>query len=539
MLADGYRWLRSRPFVIMPPAMAFFVSVVGFNALGEGLRRLVERSAVNTSFLLRKRMLVMIAVLILATAFTMNNTGAAPWFAKVAGAFDGDLAYEHVQALAAMEGRGAGQEGSMQAAAYIEEKFQEYGLEPSWKGASYVYPLQVQLVRPVSQPGLSLIGSDGATLRSFRHQLDFGYVTDGHGGSGDVQAPMAFVGFRRREGDLSWESYKGLDLRGRIVLLQQGNAPPEFVTEALIRGARGVLWVVDDDRYAVRSQIRVDDRETLRKPQFPVFRIRPAVAEALLADDGGTLADLLAGETAIEQSGPGWYVADLGATVHMSLALGDPQDVEVPCVLGYKPGSDFDLAEELIVLFTSYDGLGADPDGTVYPAANHNASGVGLLIEMARLWHEQRLDARRSVLFVAWGGGQLDESGAEAFLRKTANFRHLPALTPNRPTIVLQLEGIGAGGDVLTLHPKSSTRLLELFTETAAQVGVPAVPEGGASVRTAVFITRKIASIHITWLDSYVGPDEDQIERIDADKLQSVGEVLALTLTQMVRQTRY
>jgi ABC-type dipeptide/oligopeptide/nickel transport system permease subunit len=539
MLADGYRWLRARPFVIMPPAVAFFVSVVGFNALGEGLRRLVEHSALSTAFLLRKRMLTVVAALVLATVFIMNNTGPAPWFAKVASAFNGELAYEHVQALAAMEGRGAGQEGGMQAAAYIEEKFRAYGLEPSWKGASYVYPLAVRLARPVSQPGLSLVGADGTTLRSFRHQLDFGYVTDGHGGSGDVRAPLAFVGFRRGEGDLSWESYKGLDLRDRIVLLQQGNAPPEFVAEALIRGARGVLWVVGDERYAVRSRVRVDGRETLRRPQFPVFRIRPAVAEAMLSPDGIALSELLAQETGVDQAGPGWYVKDLGIVVHMSLALGEPQDVEVPCVLGYKPGSDFDLAEELIVLFASYDGLGVDPDGTVYPAANYNASGVGLLLEMARLWHEQRLDARRSVLFVAWGAGQLDESGAEAFLNKAANFRHLPALTPNRPQMVLQLEGVGAGEDVLYLHPRSSTRLLELFSGTAAQVGVPAVSEAGASVRLDDFVTRRIASIYVTWLDSYVTPDEDHLERIDADKLQSVGEVLALTLTQVVRQTRY
>ncbi|HUT17706.1 MAG TPA: ABC transporter permease, partial [Anaerolineae bacterium] len=108
MLADGYRWLRSKPFVIMPPAFAFFVSVVGFNALGEGLRRLVEKNSLNTAFLLRKRMLLVIGVLILSTVFVMNNTGPAPWFAKVASAFSGERALQHVRALTAMRGRGPG-----------------------------------------------------------------------------------------------------------------------------------------------------------------------------------------------------------------------------------------------------------------------------------------------------------------------------------------------------------------------------------------------------------------------------------------------
>jgi ABC-type dipeptide/oligopeptide/nickel transport system permease subunit len=100
MLADGFRWLRSRPFVVVPPAVAFFVSVVGFNALGEGLRQLIEKGGVSTAFLLRKRMLLVVAGLVWATVFIIRNTGPAPWFARVAQAFNGDLAYEHVKVLA-------------------------------------------------------------------------------------------------------------------------------------------------------------------------------------------------------------------------------------------------------------------------------------------------------------------------------------------------------------------------------------------------------------------------------------------------------
>ncbi len=103
MLAEGFRWLRSKPFVVFPPAAAFFLAVVGFNSLGEGLRRLIEGSSINTSFLLKKRMVLVLAALVLATIFILNNTGAAPWFAKVAGAYRGGAAYEHVEALAEME----------------------------------------------------------------------------------------------------------------------------------------------------------------------------------------------------------------------------------------------------------------------------------------------------------------------------------------------------------------------------------------------------------------------------------------------------
>lgn len=545
MLAEGFRWLRSKPFVVFPPALAFFIAVVGFNALGEGLRRLIEKASINTAFLLRKRMVLVFAAVTLATVFIINNTGAAPWFAKVAGAFRGDLAYEHVQALAAMDGRGVEQAGGAQAAAYIAEKFEVYGLNPGGKLGSYFHPLETQLVRPLAQPSLALMDADGKPLREFRHQLDFGFVIEGHGGSGEVEAPLTFVGFQRRSGDYAWEDFKGLDLRERIVVLLQGNAPDDFATEALIRGARGVLWIAGEGRDDVRSQIQLAHpaQAYLRQPNIPVFRLRPSVVSAILEGDGVTVSDLLTQAADADQSGAGWFTRNLSANVRMSLALSEPRDVEIPCVLGYKQGSDFDLVSQVVVLFANYDGLGTDLDGTVFPAANHNASGVGMLLEIARLWQEQNLDARRSVLFVAWGGVQLQESGVEDFLRASYNFRHLSALrtaNPLAPAMILQPDNVGAGGDSLFIHPASTRRLSELLEETAAKVGIPVVSApGNTQTFDGVFASREMPWIYFSWVDSNVAPDKDSIERIEADKLQSLGEALALALTRVVRETDY
>jgi Zn-dependent M28 family amino/carboxypeptidase len=219
-------------------------------------------------------------------------------------------------------------------------------------------------------------------------------------------------------------------------------------------------------------------------------------------------------------------------------------------VLGYKPGSDYDLAGQLVVLYVSYDGPGIDPDGTVYPAADYNASGVAVLLEMARLWQEQNLDARRSVMFVAWGGGQLQDPGAERFVRQDANFRHLPATALNKPALIFQLEGVGAGpssGGDLWIHPQSNRHLADLVKETAAQVGVPVVyGEQMYSMGDALpidaerrMVTRRIPSVYLTWSDSEIAPDKDTLERIEPDRLRAVGEALALALTKVVRQTSY
>lgn len=544
MLAEGYRWLRAKPFIVFPPAFAFFIAVVGFNTFGEGLRRLLEQSAVSTAFLLRKRMLLVFAGLTAATVFIINNTGPAPWFTRMARAYSGETAYEHVQALTQMQGRGAGQPGGNQAAAYIAEKFQSYGLDPGWRQNSYLYPLPAVLVRPLEQPVLALLDAQGNIAHSFRHQVDFSYVIEGHGGSGHVEQTLVYVGFDPEKHSFERQDFKGLDLRERIVLLVQGNAPPGFASEALIRGAKAVLWVVDQQPQALRSQVQLadPDGEYLSRPTLPIFRLTSQAADRILEQAGLSVAGLISESAQVGESETGWHTHPLDVTVRMTLSLQDPQQVEIPCVLGFVPGSDYGLANEMVVLFARYDGMGMEADGSIFPSANHNASGVSTLLEIARLWQQQNLDARRSVLFVAWGAGQLDDPGAVDFLVSRESIRHLPNPNQNRPlsaAVVFQLEGTGAGGDVLYAYPNSSPRLTQLLAEVAGEQDIQMVTSTTSPAVGELLFLSRAAWIGLGWHEIVLSPQQDVIERIDPVKLQRLGEILSLALTRIVRQTAY
>ncbi|MDH5507427.1 MAG: ABC transporter permease subunit [Anaerolineae bacterium] len=543
MIADGSKWLRSFPHIVFPPAVAFFYSVVGFNSLGEGLRRLIEIRTVNTAFLLRRQMLAVIAAIALATVFILNNTGAAPWFAKVANAFDENIAYQHTKALTAMDGRGVGQPGGQQAADYIAEKFEQYGLKPGWKKNSYVHTLDTVVVRPISQPELSIISP--API-SFQHQVDFGYMIEGHGGSGAAQAPLTFVGFQPDHGNYAWDSFKGLDLRGRIAVVIQDNAPSNFATEALIRGAVGVIWIVGDGRDDVRSQLSfpVSEMDFLLTPQIPIFRIRPNVADAIFDQAETSINQLFLPETTSTTSGDGWFTHDFSVRVSMSASLSPPQELQVPSIMGYIPGSDFDLSEELVIIFTSFDGLGIDPDGTIYPAANHNAAGVGLMLEIARLWQEQEIDVRRTTLFVAWGASTLDQNSARIWLEDPFNFRHLHTQSLSgrtEPAILIQLDYIGSGGLSLLAHPDSDERILNLFEETNQEAfSVDLVSHRDTPEFTRDILTMRIRSwISFKWVGLPLSPVEDSFDRIDKNKIEEFGKLLALVLTKLVRESVY
>lgn len=538
MLAGGYRWFMAKPFIVFPPALAFFIAIVGFNTFGEGLRRLIERTYVDTSFLLRKRMLVVILGISLATAYIITNTGPAPWFAKMANAFSGDGAYGHTQTLSEMNGRSPTQPSSKEAATYIAEKFEEYGLQPGWKHLEYTYPMSMTLTAPISQPVLEIVAEDGTVQQSFSHQLDFGYMIEGHGGSGDVELPLTFVGFDQDGASLNWEAYNGLDLRERVVLLLAGNAPVDFPTEALVRGAKGVLWVVEDNSIQSQTQFAHPDVDYMRSPQLPIFRINSSTADEILSSMGVSHARLFVTED-ITRSGAGWFTRDLdGAAIRMALELEEPQETAVPTVLGYMSGSDLSLASELVVIYAHFDGLGTDPDGTVYPAANHNASGVSVMLEVARLWQEQSLDPRRPVLFVAWGGGSLENPGAQEFIDAEQSFFHLPTTERLHPRAVFQLDYAGTGGEKLFIHPASNDILSNVISESAADVGVALADDGEARTNSNILGTTA-PWVYLAWENEPISPEQDTFDRIDSEKLNAFGEVLALSLAKIVRQSRY
>ena len=129
------------------------------------------------------------------------------------------------------------------------------------------------------------------------------------------------------------------------------------------------------------------------------------------------------------------------------------------------------------------------------------------------------------------------------FLANERSFRHLPAnATRNRlaPRVVLQLDYVGAGGDTLLVHPRSNSQLARLFEQSAADAGIAVDPDPGDAMPPLERWSAPQSSwLSFAWNDAEVPITEDNLERIEPEKLQSIGQVISHVLTQIVRQTRY
>lgn len=96
--------------------------------------------------------------------------------------------------------------------------------------------------------------------------------------------------------------------------------------------------------------------------------------------------------------------------------LADGRQQGLSNVIGLLPGSDPALKNEPVVLGAHYDHLGYDAQGRLMPGADDNASGVAVLIEVARKLQRSFAPAR-PILFVAFTAEEQGLLGSEHFVQ--------------------------------------------------------------------------------------------------------------------------
>ena len=95
-------------------------------------------------------------------------------------------------------------------------------------------------------------------------------------------------------------------------------------------------------------------------------------------------------------------------------------------VIAYVQGYDPKLRDQYILVGARLDNLGSmtvsvdgQPVEKIYYGANGNASGLAVMLELARMVQTHSLLFRRSVLFVAFGASMETYAGAWYFLNRS------------------------------------------------------------------------------------------------------------------------
>jgi Zn-dependent M28 family amino/carboxypeptidase len=164
-----------------------------------------------------------------------------------------------------------------------------------------------------------------------------------------------------------------------------------------------------------------------------------------------------------------------------------------------------------------------------------------MMLEIARMWQEQEFRPKRTVIFVAWAGGERRlKADVERFMRAKRGF-----IGAYRVAAAVELIGVGAGErEEILLDRSTSDRLTELFQKAARRVGVEATTRGRGihdNYNLYPYPDGKLAQITLTWEGSglHAHTPRDTVENIDPEKLSKMGRTAALGLMVLTRETNY
>lgn len=435
--------------------------------------------------------------------------------------FDAQDALDVVKTLAdpSFMGRHVGTPGELKGAQFLADAFQEAGLEPGGDDGSYLQSFFLEVQEMAATPALELAGPGGET-QALRFRDDFRPIFGGSAGAGDVQGPGLFVG--------TGANLSGLDVAGKVLLAVPRGSLSDLVARAREAGALAVI-VTTGQAVLIKGEGRPPDPGAI-----PVAALSQSGAAALLEGSGHSREEL----NADIEAGRPLPTFSLAWTVRLAVFLQPPAQVEARNVIGVLPGASD--TERTIVVGAHYEEIGPDPDGVVYPAANDNASGTAVLVELARLFQEVGFQPEANLVFIAWSGHEEGLFGSSFYVDN-------PRLPLSQTTLYLNIDTVGQGGapnlEAVSSH-SSARSLLDRALDLLRGQGEPAPvrvadsPEGLSDDRN--FVSAGVPSLSLAWGGLFEdGPHihtpQDTADTVDPFKLELSGRLSALVVILAAR----
>ncbi|HUQ92652.1 MAG TPA: M28 family peptidase [Bryobacteraceae bacterium] len=363
----------------------------------------------------------------------------------------------HVRFLASdlLEGRGVGVRGGELATEYLATQLALLGVKPAGDGGGYYQRVPLIGVEPMPSATLSV------TVKGQRLDLrwleDFAGVTQRQAETAAINADVVFVGHGITAPEYDWDDYNGVDVKGKVVVLFTNEPPSEdakFFTgkaltyygrwtykyeEAARRGAISCLivhtgatasygWDVVKSSWG-REDMQVKIEGGKHALQFAGW-ITKAQGDRLFAAIGKTSDEMLQAANARDFKAMPLPVRIAGSFPAKVRA------VESRNVVGIIPGGDAVKKDEAVVFSAHWDhlGVGAAVNGDrIYNGAVDNATGCGMVLDMARAWQGLGQKPRRSAIF-------LFVTAEENGLRGSEYYGKHPLLPPGKTALNLNFD---------------------------------------------------------------------------------------------------
>lgn len=365
-----------------------------------------------------------------------NNRLAA---AEAALLIEGEFMREIVKEISddRYEGRGPGTRGDDAARKYLADQMAALGLQPGAADGSWEQPFDLVGVNASQPTGWTFEGEGKSlTLKQWEQFIVGSAIQEPRSEVNDAE--LVFVGYGIQAPEFDWDDYKGVDLKGKVLIMMNNDPdwdPDLFAGETRLWYGRWDYKYLSAARQGAAGAIIIHTTPSAGYPfqvvqtswtgvQFelpagdePRTRIKGWVTEdsarELVAMAGMDLDELR--EQAYNRD---FKPVPLGITTSIAFD-NELTRVTTGNVLGLLPGSDPELSDEVVIYSAHHDHLGigtpnAEGDA-IYNGARDNGSGMALTLAIARAMVALPEAPRRSVLFAFVGAEEQGLLGSEYY----------------------------------------------------------------------------------------------------------------------------
>lgn len=359
-----------------------------------------------------------------------------------------------------LEGRGPASRGDQLTQAYVASQFQGMGLKPMESlGWFQKVPLVGVLTHAPQTMDWKL--SEGSTKQESWKYFDEYIATAGKQEKSLAieDSELVFVGYGIQAPEYQWDDFKGVDLRGKILLMMNNDPSGD---PNLFAGKRRLYYGRWDYKYesaARQGAVGAIIIHTTESAGYPFKVIQTSwtgeefelegssgprltmkgwatedAAKRLVAKCGKDLDTL---RQAAESRD--FRPVSLGAKLSIQLQC-DVRKQETANVLGWLEGSDSTLRDQPLIYMAHHDHIGMAKERNasgdmIYNGAIDNASGLSTMLSIAAAYTKLEVRPKRSILFAAVGAEEQGLLGSKYLAEH-------PPLPPGKMAAVINIDGI-------------------------------------------------------------------------------------------------
>jgi Zn-dependent M28 family amino/carboxypeptidase len=394
-------------------------------------------------------------------------------------AIDTTALLAHVKQLSSdeFEGRGPGTKGEELSVTYLADEFKKVGLKPGNSDGTYFQKVPLVGITPTPAPLTFTKGRQRQTLKWkddvvawTKHVADVASIDN---------SELVFVGYGDVAPEFNWDDYKGIDVKGKTLVMLVNDPPvPDPANPAELdaktfggkamtyygrwtykyeigaqKGAAGVLLIHETGPAGYGFNVvqgKTGEQFDLVTPDKNMGRaaiegwITLDSAKKLLQTAGQDF-DKLKTLAATRDFKPVPLGVTASMTIHNKLRTIDSRNV-----IAKLEGSDPKVKDEYVVYTAHWDHFGKNADG-IFHGAEDDGLGCAALIEVARAFTKLPAPPRRSILFLAVTAEEQGLLGSEYYtvapiypIAKTAANINMDSWNVHGRTKDLTLVGYGA-----------------------------------------------------------------------------------------------